>query len=55
MFVRSGLYGPYVQRGMEGKAGFKRQPLPRVGRGVGGLQPDVQAGWDGFGVFFFEG
>ena len=33
VFVRSGLYGPYVQRGLEGADElFKRQPLARVGR-----------------------
>ena len=30
VFVRSGLYGPYVQRGTEYDPGFKRQALARV-------------------------
>ncbi|KAL4422983.1 hypothetical protein ABPG77_005463 [Micractinium sp. CCAP 211/92] len=29
VFVRAGLYGPYVQRGIEGEPHFRRQPLAR--------------------------
>ncbi|KAL4451972.1 hypothetical protein ABPG75_007634 [Micractinium tetrahymenae] len=30
IFVRAGLYGPYVQRGLEGESHFRRQPLART-------------------------
>lgn len=52
VFVRSGLYGPYVQRGMEGKDGFKRQPLPRVGRGAAGRAGWLARGAGGLGSSF---
>lgn len=35
LFVRSGLYGPYVQRGRDDDPLFRRQALPKVRRLAG--------------------